>query len=838
MSATREAWHELTNSAYIRQKIAECRKLYAAGDTKGYNAAKKSLGCWCFMCTFVENNGSKDDKPLGVWRAQKAAKLNGLIMHDFDKLSHIGLTVNDIYDALPTHWFDDKSCDSAILLAHITPSGDGLRLVTIANEGMTIEQNQLALLTQVKALNPEKFKNLETDGSCINADRTSFVVDSDSVLFINETIFDYDNEKYDEKFGALYRKGTAPRADSNSNVRSVDAQKNVLRSNHEVPDEVRPPEPQSGENSGGQQVAASVEAVKQPYGQFYHDVSYLALINTWFEQNGGLPKEGDRHKTLLKLCSDLRYITDNDASFLFDVLQRTDFVKNLINIEGREDEIKRICEDVTAKELWWGTPKRLKAVLDALGLGKTAKTVADGVATDEEVLEVFRSFNDRLEPLMTEPYIWAAKTTTHTNLLPSIFASGAMFCTLMTRCWYEHYDGIMTRLNPTAMFIGPPACGKSFVDRLDRQIMAAMKTADAPGRQAEKDYKKKRNERATSSKAQKDEPLEQPQEMIRYLPSKTSNNIFFRRSENAKEIIGGELMHLHLYMFDSELDSAVNAQKSDWAGKHDLELKAFHNEFSGVDFANTDSANDLIQIFWNQVITGTPVSLAKKFNPRNINDGFCTRVSICKIWPEKYKMLERRKSESNYTIDSKLKEWSFRFDGMQGELPIQPLVDHCYDLCEGYAQEAGEADDDVLDLLRKRAVYYAIWYTIPRIYGRQWEQYRETGKIEINDDDLKFASIIYEAVIYWQDFFFGRMLQETWDAAANETQQRTRKSKANDEFALLPQEFTVDDVERVANLSYNAATKRINRWVSAAYVQLKTRSKKAIYEKKVNAIVV
>ena len=836
MPATRETWCELSNDPSVKRRIAECRQLYGAGDVKGYNAKKRGLPLACYMCTFLDSKGAKDNMPLGAWRTQQAAKLNGLIMHDFDKLSHIGLTVKELYDALPTHWFDDKSCPTAILLAHVTPSGDGLRLVTMANADLTIEQNQLALLTQIKALNPGRFKGLSND--CINADRASFMVDSESVFFINDRIFDYDNEKYDEKFGPLYRKGTAPRADSNSNVRSVDAQKNVLRSNHEVPDEVRPSEPQSGENSGGQQVAASVEAVKQPYGQFYHDVSYIAIITTWFEQNGGLPKEGDRHKTLLKLCSDLRYITDNDASFLFDVLQRTDFVKNLINNEGREDEIKRICEDVTAKELWWGTPKRLKAVLDALGLGKTAKTVADGVATDEEVLEVFRSFNDRLEPLMTEPYIWAAKTTTHTNLLPAVFASGAMFCTLMTRCWYEHYDGIMTRLNPTAMFIGPPACGKSFVDRLDRQIMAAMKTADAPGRQAEKDYKKKRNERATSSKAQKGEPLEQPQEMIRYLPSKTSNNIFFRRSENAKEIIGGELMHLHLYMFDSELDSAVNAQKSDWAGKHDLELKAFHNEFSGVDFANTDSANDLIQIFWNQVITGTPVSLAKKFNPRNINDGFCTRVSICKIWPEKYKMLERRKSESNYTIDGKLKEWGFRFDGMQGELPIQPLVDHCYDLCEGYAQEAGEADDDVLDLLRKRAVYYAIWYTIPRIYGRQWEQYRETGKIEINDDDLKFASIIYEAVIYWQDFFFGRMLQETWDAAANETQQRTRKSKANDEFALLPQEFTVDDVERVANLSYNAATKRINRWVSAAYVQLKTRSKKAIYEKKVNAIVV
>ena len=596
-------------------------------------------------------------------------------------------------------------------------------------------------------------------------------------------------------------------------------------------------------------MAASVEAIEAPlpkqggdgggsYAQFYHDVSYIALITTWFEQNGGVPKEGDRHKTLLKLCSDLRYICDNDPKFLFDVLQRTDFVKSLINDEGRGDEIKRICQDVTAKELWWGTPKRLKAVLDALGLGKAVKSLADGIATDEEVLDVFKSFNDRLEPLLTEPYSWAAQATTATNLLPAVFASGAMFCTLMTRCWYEHYDGQKTRLNPTAMLIGAPASGKSFVDRLDRMIMAAMKTADAPGRQAEKEYKKKKNERATSSKAQKEEPLEQPQEMIRYLPSKTSNNIFFRRSENAKEIIGGELMHLHLYMFDSELDSAVGAQKSDWAGKHDLELKAFQNEFSGVDYANNDSINDNIQIFWNQVITGTPVSLAKKFTPRNINDGFCTRVSICKVWPEKFKMLERRKSESNYTIDGKLKEWGFRFDGMQGELPIQPLVDHAYNLCAQYAEQAGEDDDDVLDLFRKRAVYYAIWYTIPRIYGRQWEQYRETGRVDVNDEDLQFATVIYEAVIYWQDFFFGRMLQDTWEAAANDTQQRKRCSKANDDYAKLPKEFTVEDLQNLCDLENNAARKRVARWLSAGYVKKKTNSRPAGYEKVLEAIVV
>ena len=834
MPATREAWHELTSSAYIRQKIEECRRLYAAGDVKGYNTAKRGLPLACYMCTFDPTRGAKGDKPEGTWRTQKAARLNGLVMHDFDHLSQIGLTPRTLFEAMPTHWFDDRSCPTAVLLVHVTPSGDGLRVVTVADPDLTIEQNQAALLARLRALDPD-YAGLKTDGSCINADRASFMVDEDSILSINENaLFTYDNKQYDEKFGALYRKGNAPRTDSSGHAGGVGTEKNVLPADHAPADALRPSEPQGRADSGRPEVGTAVDAVKQPYAQFYHDVSYIAIVTTWFEQNGGVPHEGDRHKTLLKLCSDLRYITDNDPKFLYDVLQRTDFVKNLTEAEGRGDEIRRICDDVTGKQLWWGTPKRLSAVLRALGIMANGKVEH----ADEDVLEVFQSFNNRLRPLLAEPYSWVAKTTTDTNLLPAVFASGAMFCTLMTRCWYEHYDGTRTRLNPTAMFIGPPASGKSFVDRLDRQIMAAMKTADAPGRQAEKEYKKKRTERATSSKAQKDEPLEQPHEMIRYLPSKTSNAIFFRRCDNAKEIINGELMHLHLYMFDSELDSAVGAQKSDWAGKHDLELKAFHNEFSGVDFANLDSVNEMIQVFWNQVITGTPVSLAKKFNRRNINDGFCTRVSICKIWPEKYKMMARRQSDSNYTIDSKLKEWGFRFDGMKGELQLGPLVDHCYHLCEEYAREAGETGDDVLDLLRKRAVYYAIWYTIPRIYGRQWEQYRETGKIEINDDDLLFASIIYEAVIYWQDYFFGKMLQDTWDDAENDVQPRKRNSKANDDYNMLRDEFTIDDVAKVAEISTDAAKMRIMRWKSAGYVQAKENTRPTVYEKKVHVIVV
>ena len=129
-------------------------------------------------------------------------------------------------------------------------------------------------------------------------------------------------------------------------------------------------------------------------------------------------------------------------------------------------------------------------------------------------------------------------------------------------------------------------------------------------------------------------------------------------------------------------------------------------------------------------------------------------------------------------------------------------------------------------------------HTIPRIYGRQWEAYKETGNIDINDEDLRFASIIYEAVVYWQDYFFGRMLQDTWQNAENEIQPRRRTSKAADEFEALPKEFTADDVAKMFAIERETARKRIQRWINGGYVRVNSTGKPVVYEKCVTAIVV
>ena len=199
-------------------------------------------------------------------------------------------------------------------------------------------------------------------------------------------------------------------------------------------------------------------------------------------------------------------------------------------------------------------------------------------------------------------------------------------------------------------------------------------------------------------------------------------------------------------------------------------------------------------------------------------------------------MLPFGNRESNHDIDVKLKEWGYRFDTVKGELPVQPLVKHVYYLCEAYAKKAEEAQDDVLDFLRKRAVFYAIWFTIPRILGRQWEQYRDTKQLDVNDDDLQFASIIYEAVIYWQDYYFGAMLQDSWTNAANEhVVRKPVRNKTADEFKALPQVFTINDFD--SSLTEGARRMRITRWKQAGYIVALGGTRPQRYEKKVSDIV-
>ena len=752
-------------------------------------ALKRKLPAFIFQATFDETL-SKAGK-LGRWRKQAATRLTGLVVMDID---HVENPQEVHGEWLKVHG-DLK--ELGILLVYITPSGKGLKIIFKARTdwGNLIDnQHEMA-----------KVLGVEVDESCKDASRMSFICKESDILFIDKELFTYENKEFAERYDALYRDGRSQ--GKNTNYTN-------LTNNNEKSNETGSPLPLEGEGGG-----------------LYHGVEYAKICEAWQAAQGGAPAPGDRHRTMLQMALDLRYICDNQPDMVDRVLRLCGFVQDIIRERG-DKEVSDIAHTACERKLYKDIPKRMQGVLESVGIhGSNTPAAAKSVGAVEVPYE---QFAQRLEPLLCTPYAEACRGVSRANWLGAVFASGAMYCTLLTRCWYKHFDGGIQRLNPQVLIIGHPASGKSFAKHLDDQIMCSMRAQDEEVRLAETRYKQEQKKRGTSSKAQKQDALVEPEGMIRYLPTKTSNNIFFRRLKRAKEMVNGEQLPLHLYMFDSELDSSISAQSGGaWIGKHDLELKAFHNELSGVDYANSDSINDILPVYWNSVTTGTNVSLHKKFTLRNINDGLCSRVAIFQMERANFKMV--RRNVVDWKNNEALKQWGFKMEQLHGELPLQRLVDHVYDLCELSAQEAEAANDLVLDYLRKRAVFYATWFTIPRIVARQYDQFKKTGQLDITDDDLKFSTLIYDAVIWFQDYFFGQMLQDSWDNAEREYVPRRKNSKNADAYSSLPETFTTKDVQQELDLEMEAASKQCQRWVTHGFVE---RVKKGKYKKIIKEIMI
>ena len=739
------------------------------------NSLKESLPCLIFGARdFDEVPMKKNPEKRMKRRVLAGIHLSGLFMFDVDHVDN----PREIFEQTQQEGFPWE-----VVFAHVTSSGQGLRLVCKARvEIGNIADNQIALAKEL---------GVTPDLSCIDASRISYAPMREDVYYLNEEeLLNYYNEEFDKMYCEAYRKGS-------TEPTKAQAQ---MRNNNETL-----------ENDEERDIN-------------YHGVSYAKICEAWQAAQGGAPIPGDRHRTMLQLALDLRYICDNNPANVDWALRQCGFVQDIIRERG-EGEVRAVADTACERRMYKDIPKRMQGVLESVGIRSGEPATAQRPVATVDV--PYEQFAQRLEPLLSAPYAEACRGVSRKNWLGAVFASGAMYCTLLSRCWYRHFDGALQRMNPQVLIIGHPASGKSFAKQLDDQIMCSMREQDEVVRLAETRYKQEQKKRGTSSKAQKQDALVEPEGMIRYLPTKTSNNIFFRRLKRAKEMVEGQQLPLHLYMFDSELDSSISAQSGGaWIGKHDLELKAFHNELSGVDYANGDSINDILPVYWNSVTTGTNVSLHKKFTLRNINDGLCSRVAIFLMERANFRMVGKNLVDNK--TNEALKAWGYKMEKLHGELPLQRLVDHVYDLCELSAQEAEAADDLVLDYLRKRAVFYATWFTVPRIVAREYDKFVKTGKLEITDDDLKFSTLMYDAVIWFQDYFFGQMLQDSWDNAEREYVPRRKNSKNADAYRDLSETFGVKDVMAVLDIEDNPARQQCNRWLKHGFVE---RVKQGKYKK-------
>ena len=756
----------------------------------GKQKTKSQLPVCCFQAMFDTSINKKGIE--GTWRENLYSHLTGLVMMDIDHLEVDPQTLID-------KWLSREDFkELGILLIYISPSGKGIKVVFIARPewGNLIDnQFEMAQLLGVKI-----------DLGCKDAARASFIPKADDVKYLDERLFTYSNPEYDEQYGSLYRRKPAKSGPTQKKWREYEKQ---LRGKGEKP-----------------QKAESEES-----SVLYHGVPYSKIADELVKTLGE-PDKGDRHKTMMQMGNMLSVICDNDPRLLTTIMKGQPFIQEIVKERGAQ-EVERAMNYITENSTYINPSKELKKALQLAGV-KAAEPDSNEALKQVPLAE----WANEIEALM--PYYPCLREICHglpREVWPAaLFVGAAFFGTLMTRCTYHYWwkPKKERRLNYCVYIVGNPTSGKSFAVDLDELILAPIKQQSAEVSKAINNYKRETKERSTSSKAQEQDPLKKFAGINRYMPARTANGVFIDSMNNAVEEVDGRLMHLHMVTFDSELANSTKMQKGgNWINKESMELKAFHNEEDGQNYANTDSYSGNFTVYWNYIYTGTKGALDEKVNARNFHTGLSTRLAAIPMPKPRFEMMTFDEDEEASTkCEMTLSEWATKLDERYGELPVKKLVDCCQEWYEKRLEIAKFNNCDEADLmLFSRVGYYGINITAPFVDMRHWEEREQTGTYVTDEVDARFCRLVMDIQYRCQHHFFGALAynfhdNQARDAAANSTHHNTRFAQC---FKLLPEKFTTEQFAEIFNLeNNNAGSKQLATLIEEKAIK---RTKRGQYEK-------
>lgn len=159
---TEEAFKTLISSESVRQTIAS---IEAEPDAEKKSELKRKLPVVLFACQMTENG----ERPTAQ---NKLAVASGFCMHDWD---HMPCKPQQFY----MENIAGREDELGIVLVHVTPRGEGLRLITVmkGNEDVSAHQQQLAAEFGMEKFADAKIKDLT---------RLSFLPSDSYILYLNE----------------------------------------------------------------------------------------------------------------------------------------------------------------------------------------------------------------------------------------------------------------------------------------------------------------------------------------------------------------------------------------------------------------------------------------------------------------------------------------------------------------------------------------------------------------------------------------------------------------------------------------------------------------------------
>ena len=756
---TAEILHTVMRSTIVGQtcaEIADCHEQLLRGEMSREDfetkksELKRRLPAFCFHAHF--KNGR---------RLNADAIASGLSILDID---HIKGSPDTFYEER----VKGREKELSIVLAHKTPSGEGLRLVFIIPQGMGLVEAQQWLSKQIGL---EAF-----DEACKDLARCSFAVPEEYVLFLDEEkLFKEPHPQQPHPQPLSKGEGSDMLQDA---LASTNTASDKTLAEHSTPLSF-------GEGQGS-------EAVGEGSG-----VRLLFVFDLCREQAGlkdvDINARGSRHNSLLAILSVGAARLLSEAEAMAVVAQRMpEFF--------REPDCRQLIHDFYAKyhddsKIMSATVQRINARAEQLAQLSKEKKDKDEEEPEEPADTTPANPSDGETAIPPIPGLKQSLTGVPEQMrMPALCALLPMAAAYADDVTFRYCDGREQRLGLMSIVVGEQASGKSVCKDIIDLWRQPMDEDDEQGRRKEDEWKKKRKNRRANEKLDPE-----PEVLIRDVPITISCSTLLKRLKNAQG-------HT-LYSFCSELDTLRKTNGAgSWSSKYDIYRLAFDHDEWGQDYNSDQAESGMVSVGYNWTILGTYGALGKCFKGENIENGLSSRVIVSEMPDSAFAPMptfqDRKDRDAQAILDA-----VGTLRAKHGFVDTPRLRRAIAQWVEDKRQQALQRIDRVMDTYRRRAAVIGMRCGVVAclLSGE-----KETKHV------IDFALMMAEYVLQEQCRLFGDVLRKQYAADSDDTR---RNSKNRAVFDRLADTFTSHDILALkTDITDSTARNIIRRWHEAGWV--------------------
>ena len=685
---------------------------------------------------------------------------SGLSMYDIDHLLN------------PREYWVEKSQELAVkdvlrfvVLAHITPSTEGLRLFFIIPQGMDLAGAQKWMSEQLGDAN--------YDQSVKDLARSSFVVPEDYIIYVDEERL-FKNEESPCHAGL-----------SDDNRRGVSHTPECVNENA------------SGDAHVDDKADVSGRMQYAPTEMAFKGVPYSDIIRRWFALTGGEPVQGERNDKLHRLASHLRYITDNNEEILLQIMPRYGL---------GEEEMKGLIHSACSAK-WYSMPKLMGKAISLCHPERSEGSRTHQVS-DNEILRYAQNDNSGVnENREITPPELPKKLPKLIGLLvsrtPDVYkpaVAHAVFPPLAThlhKVRFRYIDNVEHEATLMNVLMAGTGAGKDCISEPINRIMADIRRRDEENLRREREWKNEVNSKGSNKdKRQRPEGL-----VIQEIDADMTNPAFVMRTAEAE----GHFLYTKL----NEIDQ-FDALRGSGRGNQQFQIMclAFDpgNRY-GQTRVGTQSITEKVTIRFNWN-AATTILKGKRYFSRVLTDGPISRINFCTIPEREIGADMPVYGTYDAAFDEELRPYIENLNRATGLVDCPQAFRLAQKMRDENAAYASLTQNRVYENLSFRAnvIAYLKACVLYVANGEKWDKTIE-----------EFVRWSFQYDMWCKMEFFGEAIEEAMKVTNSSDSRHGRHNL----LEFLPDEFTLQDAIRLrqsVGMNAEGVKPMINQWICRGYI--------------------